>query len=107
MSFLSQVERDFSAEVTLNIRGSKPIKVPVHALAVVPQIKIEEESFDFGGVTFGDAKTLVLTVLNSSSIDAKLILDLREHPEFELSLPHDSADKEDVTNEVIVPITDQ
>ena len=36
VSFLSHVERDFTAEITLNIRGSKPIRVPVHATAVIP-----------------------------------------------------------------------
>lgn len=106
VGFLSNKEIDFNAEITLNIRGSKPIKVPVHAHAIIPQVKIEEAAFDFGGVTFGDAKTIPLTLVNSSNIDAKLILDLREYPEFEISLPHDSVDKDDVTSEIIVPITD-
>jgi len=69
-------------------------------------VAIDENMFDFGGVTFGDAKTLPLTLINSSNIDAKLILDLREYPEFEISIPSDSVDKEDLANEIIVPITD-
>jgi hypothetical protein len=106
VGFLSHVEKDFNAELTINIRGSKPLKVPVHAHAIIPQVKIEEDAFDFGGVTFGDAKTMVMTIANNSNIAAKLILDLREYPEFEISIPHDSVDKEDLTNEIIVPITD-
>lgn len=42
---------------------------------------------DFGGITFGDSKTLPLTVHNHSDIPAKLILDIREYPEFEIILP--------------------
>jgi hypothetical protein len=60
-------------------------------------VKIDEDALDFGGVTFGDSKTIPLTIINSSAIDAKLILDLREYPEFEISIPQDSMDKEDVT----------
>ena len=103
---MSQVEKDFNAEITLNIRGAKPIKVPVHALAIIPQVKIEEDVLDFGGVTFGDAKIIPLTIANKSGIEAKLIMDLRDYPEFEISVPHDSQDKDDITAEIIVPITD-
>lgn len=56
---------------------------------MIPQVKIDEPQFDFSGVTFGDSKTLPLTIINNSNIDAKLILDLRDYPEFEISLPHD------------------
>ena len=61
---------------------------------------------DFGGVTFGDSKVLPLTIVNNSNIDAKLILDLRDYPEFEISVPTESQDKEDLTSEIIVPMTD-
>jgi hypothetical protein len=57
-------------------------------------------------VTFGDAKILPLTIANNSNIDAKLILDLRDYPEFEISVPTESMDKEDLTSEIIVPITE-
>lgn len=48
-----------------------------------------------------------MTLINNSNIDAKLILDLRDYPEFEIQLPTDQVDKDDITNEIIVPITDQ
>lgn len=54
---------------------------------MIPDVKIEEDGFDFGGVTFGDCKILPLTIHNDSNIDAKLILDLRDYPEFEIILP--------------------
>ena len=49
------------------------------ANAIIPDVKIEEDTFDFGGVTFGDSKILPLTIHNFSNIEAKLILDLREY----------------------------
>jgi hypothetical protein len=87
VSFMSNVEKSFSTEITVLIRGGKPLKIPVKAQSIVPDVKIEEEMFDFGGVTFGDSKTLPLTIYNESNIEAKLILDLRELPEFEIILP--------------------
>ena len=86
MSFLSNVEKEFNSEITIHIRGAKPLKVPVRANAIVPDVKIEEDIFDYGGVTFGDSKILPLTIHNDSNIDAKIILDLRDYPEFELIL---------------------
>jgi hypothetical protein len=87
VSFLSNIEKEFSSEITVHIRGGKPLKLPIRANAIIPDVKIEEEVFDYQGVTFGDSKILPLTIHNDSNIDAKLILDLREYPEFEIILP--------------------
>lgn len=84
VSFISSVEKEFTSELTVFIRGGKPIVIPVRANAIIPDVKIEEEQFDFGGVTFGDSKILPLTLHNDSNIEAKLILDIREYPEFEV-----------------------
>ena len=45
-------------------------------------------------------------MINNSNIDAKLTLDLRDYPEFEISVPTDQVDKDDLSNEIITPITD-
>ena len=103
MGFISHVETDFQAEITVHIRGGKPLKMPVRACAKIPDIRIEEQELDFGGITFGDSKTLPLTVHNHSDIPAKLILDIRDHPEFEIILPAQSHD-DDVVSEIMVPI---
>ena len=81
------MEKEFNSEITVNIRGAKPLKIPVRANAIVPDVKIEEEAFDYGGVTFGDSRILPLTLHNDSNIEAKIILDLRDYPEFEIILP--------------------
>ena len=42
---------------------------------------------DFGGVVFGDQMEKELSIRNNSDITAKLILDIRDYPEFEIILP--------------------
>ena len=105
-TFLSNVEKDFQSEITVHIRGVKPLKIPVRANAIIPDVKIEEEDFNFGGVTVGDSKIMPLTIHNDSNIDAKLILDLRDYPEFELILPPESVD-DDAASEIIVQINEE
>lgn len=81
------------------------MKIPVRANAIIPDVKVEEDIFDYGGVTFGDSKILPLTLHNDSNIDAKLILDLRDYPEFEIILPQESMN-DDVASEIMVPIAE-
>jgi len=38
----------------INIRGGKPLRMPVIINSIVPEIFIEEKAIDFGGITFGD-----------------------------------------------------
>jgi hypothetical protein len=38
VGFISHVERDFIAEIVVNIRGGKPLKMPVKAFAKIPEI---------------------------------------------------------------------
>ena len=47
-----------------------------------------------------------MTLINNSNIDAKLVLDLRDFPEFEIFLPTESVDPEDITSEILVPISE-
>lgn len=103
VNFISLVETDFYAEITVNVRGGKLLKMPVRACAKIPDIEIAEPELDFGGITFGDSKTLPLTVYNHSDIPAKLSLDIREFPEFEIILPAQNQD-DDVVSEIMVPI---
>ena len=69
----------------------------------IPDIEIEEPELDFGGITVGDSKTLPFTVYNHSDITAKLLLDIREYPEFEIIVPAQTHD-DDVVSEIMVPI---
>lgn len=107
VGFQSAVAADFSAEVVVHIRGGKPLRLPVRAVARIPEIQIEQDILDFGGVTRGDSKTLPLTIYNHSEIPAKLILDLREYDEFEISVaPQQAQPDDDAASEVMVAVED-
>ena len=82
------------------------MRIPVLVNSIVPEIYIEEKQIDFGGITYGDSKTLPLTIVNESDITAKVILDMREYPEFDFILPEPSPD-DDVHSEIMVPIEEQ
>ena len=66
-----------------------------------------EEIFDFGGVTFRDSKIMPLTLENESNIEAKLIVDLREFPEFELMFVEEGMEKDDLLNKIIILILEE
>jgi len=106
VSFLSNVAKEFTSKIIVNIRGGKPLEIPIKANSLKPDVKIEEEEFDFAGVTFGDSKILPLTIHNFSPIDAKIIMDLREYPEFEL-IVDDAMQDNDTASELMVPINDE
>ena len=103
VSFTSNQVTSLKSEIVVNIRGGKPLRIPVLVNSIVPEIFIEEKQIDFGGITFGDQKTLPLTIVNESDITAKVILDMREYPEFDFILPEPSPD-DDVHSEIMVPI---
>jgi len=112
VSFQSSTEKAFSSFITVNIRGSKPLTIPVKAKAIIPNVFIEQEQFDFGGVTCGDSKILPLNIHNQSDIEAKLILDLREWHEFEITMVEDEngadgGQHDDAASEIMVPINDE
>lgn len=54
MSFISTQIKSLKSEIVVNIRGGKPLRIPVSVNSIVPEIYIEEKAIDFGGITFGD-----------------------------------------------------
>jgi len=67
-----------SGDILVNVRGGKQAKLAVKGETVVPQVKILEDEFDFGPVTFGSSSSMKLTFVNESNIGAVLDLDLTE-----------------------------
>jgi hypothetical protein len=65
-------------EVKINIRGVSPASLFINANPITPQVRIVEEEFNFGEVTFGNTENLQMTIVNESEIDITLTLDLRE-----------------------------
>lgn len=103
VSFYSSTPKNYESEIIVNVRGGKQLRLPVRANAIIPDIFIEEKTVDFGGVTLGDQKILPLTIINESDITAKIELDIRDYPEFEIIPPEPNAD-DDVHSEIMVPI---
>lgn len=106
VNFFSNQVKQIKSEIVVNVRGGKPLRMPVVINSIVPEIYIEEKAIDFGGITFGDQKTLPITIVNESDISAKLILDMRDYPEFDFILP-EASPEDDVHSEIMVPIVEQ
>ena len=82
VAVFSNEERTISDDIVVNIRGGKQARLPVKAKVIIPQVKILEEEFDFGGVTYGSTATLKMTLVNESGISAMLNVDLTDENEY-------------------------
>eukprot|EP00929_Paragymnodinium_shiwhaense_P088700 TRINITY_DN49010_c0_g1_i1.p1 TRINITY_DN49010_c0_g1~~TRINITY_DN49010_c0_g1_i1.p1 ORF type:complete len:2929 (-),score=783.00 TRINITY_DN49010_c0_g1_i1:108-8894(-) len=85
-------QMNLDTALTLNIRGGRPIKLPIQAQAVVPNIEFVEEEIDFGQITLGAIKVMPISLCNSSAVDGTLYVNLQPHPEFTLSLLEENKD---------------
>lgn len=70
LSFNCKKEIELSNEtININVRGGKPLSLPFSIKTIIPDININEEEFNFGGITtLGNPGELNLTITNSSSI---------------------------------------
>ena len=69
------------------IRGGKPVRIPIRGAAVVPDIVIDEDGFEFGQLTLGASVTLPMNLRNLSAVEGTLYVDLQAHPDFTVTLP--------------------
>jgi hypothetical protein len=65
----------------------KPLRLPVRANAVVPDVQVAQAAMAVGDAYIGSAARVPLTLHNPSSVGATLVCDLWEHPEFAIHLP--------------------
>lgn len=72
--------------ISLNIRGGRPIRLPITASAVVPTIEILEDEIEFGELFLGVDEVLPITLRNVSAVEGTLYVNLQPHPAFTLSL---------------------
>ena len=80
---------NFSAEIPILIRGGKSLLLKVKANIVQPEVIIQEEKFDFGGVCYNEPKIKTLTFTNKSKLPANVFVDLNtdlRYRDFKLSL---------------------
>jgi hypothetical protein len=84
-------------QIDIDIRGGKSIIVPVMAEIMVPNINLDVDQLDFGEVIVGKRQTIEFSIINESAIESTLYLDLRDYPDFNLTL-HESS-KQNITLE--------
>ena len=104
----ARVYNSDATAIVLSLRGGKTVRLPVEAVAVVPDVGIREEEFEFGGVTIGASGRKMVTIENSGDIPATMFLDLSSHSEFHVSMPErtDSQAERDEAESVFVPVTE-
>jgi hypothetical protein len=90
MEFEATVVGVFDLSLTANVRGGKPVKLPLHAEAIVPSVTLDVDEFDLGTVYLGGDRVIATTLTNESGIMAELELDLRQFGAFSLVLPQDN-----------------
>lgn len=77
-----EAQRYDRVKVSASVRGSKSISFRLEGEAIVPQLSLLEESFNFGVVALGSEWRLPFTIVNSSLIAGSLLLNLDSFPEF-------------------------
>lgn len=78
--------------ITLNIRGGKPIRLPIMATAVNPNIEFMEDEIEFGQLTLGAQGVVPISLKNSSAVEGTHYVNLQPYPEFSLSLLEERTD---------------
>lgn len=80
----------FHALLEAETRNQQVIKIPVNAHALVPDVKVDQGTLQFGQVHIGGSCRLPLTLHNSTPVPALMALDLSAYPCFELTLPKEN-----------------
>ena len=81
---------EFYAEVPILIRGGPKLLLKLKANVVQPEVFIVQDQFDFGGVSFNEPTTRLLTFKNNSKLSANVIVNLNSDVrlrDFKLVLP--------------------
>ena len=84
---------EFTAEVPILIRGGPKLFLKLKANVVQPEVFIVQDMFDFGGVSFNEPTTKLLTFKNNSKLSASVIVNLNSDVrlrDFKLVLPEKS-----------------
>ncbi|KAI8473771.1 MAG: hypothetical protein J3K34DRAFT_497953 [Monoraphidium minutum] len=80
----------WAAVLELEVRGGRPIKIPIRAEGVVPCVLVREPCLAFPPTFVGGAARLPLTLANEAAVPATLVCDLTSLPDFELLLTRDA-----------------
>lgn len=86
VEFNSGIEQEYKKNLEISVRGGKTISLEVNANVIVPRVRILEPEIDFGGITCKSTAFHEITIVNDSPIPAALVINLEDHPEFDISL---------------------
>jgi len=78
--FQCSVEKVVNTPIIIKIRGGSDLKIPFYAEVSIPDVYIKEDDFNFGEIRYGNSGKLEMTLVNNSTLDTMLILDLRKKP---------------------------
>lgn len=103
------ISLDGNVVVNVQIRGGRAIRIPVHALVLIPDVHLSPTGvIGFGNITIGVSVPRVVALENHSTIPACLVLDLSAMPsdEFALVIPPKLLAHLDDASSIFVPIMD-
>ncbi|CAM9548186.1 unnamed protein product [Chrysoparadoxa australica] len=70
--------------VSAFIRGGRQLKVQLLGEVIMPELSVAEEKLEFGELAVGAVLALPVTLSNSGSIPASVLLNLLKYPDFHL-----------------------
>ncbi|MEW5300161.1 MAG: hypothetical protein WDW36_003110 [Sanguina aurantia] len=74
----------------VEVRGSKPLKMPLKAEGVIPSVEVLQDDFAFESTFTGAVSKHDLTLVNTTAVPAVLTVDLTQHHEFQLIIGKDA-----------------
>ncbi|KAF5834411.1 flagellar associated protein [Dunaliella salina] len=86
VTFCPQSPGLMSTALEIQVQGGKTLKLPVKAEAMVPKVDVLQDQFDFGSVYLGTLGRTPVTLVNTTSVPAKMRVDLLQTPELRLSI---------------------
>ena len=92
--------------ITVQARGGKVLTLQLSGEALIPDIAVEEEEIDFGGVTIGSNMKHPISLFNNGSIQATVFIDLERYPEFNIGLAPAGDGQQTDLESVFVPVMD-
>ena len=94
---------NYDAELLVNIRNGRVVKLPFKADAIVPDVNITQDEFNFDQLVIGGVSRQLVSIDNKSTIQAAIQLDVSAYPEFSVELPDELAEMED-SESIMTPL---
>lgn len=86
VTFESPYPGAHKVNMQMNLRGGKPVKIPVLTSVIVPVVHCKQQALNFGDTFRMEITKRPVTLVNTSDIDAELTCDLRQYPDFDLEI---------------------